>query len=528
MNPSLISLCAPPLVGAFIGYMTNHVAIRMLFRPLRPWRILGLRVPLTPGVIPAKRQDLAQNIGEMVGTHLLTSEDIKRALDQAGFQQELRQLIAAKVEKTLRQDLGPLATLIPVQFRSHFTAGVKILRWRFLKHLHNHLASETFRHQLTTTVAKHLGDFLDQSVASRLPLDSRENLYRFAEGAIGRLLAAEEVEVWITGLVTAKLQELRDEERSLKSLLPAEVSGLIMARLEAATPALLEKLAGLLQEPAIQEKIARALGNAATGFAASLGPMATLLGNFLNPDTIAEKILGYLREKGGDLSRFLEDDTVREQLALLLREKAAQFLDLPLKNILAKVAPETIDEIATGIGKQVTGIVRQPTTAAMLAGFLRTGLEKQTERPLRDPLLDIFGPEGLRNGMAWITAEVGALVGSTGVKRMADHLVINLVEEKLLAAPIGRLTDFLPKAVIAGIDDFLVGQVRDLLIREVPGLVESLNIKAVVAKKVDSLDLLRLEGLLLSIMQEQFKYINLFGGLLGFIIGLANLAFLAW
>ena len=51
---------APPLVGAFIGYMTNYVAIRMLFRPLKPWRFLGLRVPMTPGVIPSRRHDLVR------------------------------------------------------------------------------------------------------------------------------------------------------------------------------------------------------------------------------------------------------------------------------------------------------------------------------------------------------------------------------------------------------------------------------------------------------------------------------------
>jgi uncharacterized membrane protein YheB (UPF0754 family) len=44
-----------------------------------------------------------------------------------------------------------------------------------------------------------------------------------------------------------------------------------------------------------------------------------------------------------------------------------------------------------------------------------------------------------------------------------------------------------------------------------------------VTDKVDSLDLLKLEDLLLSIMEEQFKYINLFGALLGFFIGLINL-----
>ena len=528
MTPSLIALCAPPLVGAFIGYMTNHVAIRMLFRPLKPWRILGLRVPLTPGVIPSKRQDLAKNIGEMVGTHLLTSQDIKRALDQAGFQKELRELISSKVVKTLQKDLGPLPTLIPSQFKAHFEAGVKILRWRFLKHLHNHLAGEAFRNRLTSTVSEHLGDFLDQSVDSRLPADSRENLYRFAEQAIDRLLAGDEVEAWIKTAVTEKLQELRHQERSLKELLPEELTTLIMARLEAATPSLLEKLAGILQEPAMQEKIAKALGNAATGFAANLGPMAALLGNFLNPESIAEKILTYLREKGGDISSFLLDDKVQEQLAAILREKADLFLDRPVRTILEKVDQKTFDEISTGLCKQVTETIRRPATAAMLAGFLRTGLENQTDRPLRELLLDIFGAQGLRNGLAWVTAEVSALLGSTGVKRMLDNLVTDLLDQKLLSQPIGPLADFLPKAVVEGIDDFLVGQIRELLIREVPGLVESLNIKSVVTKKVDSLDLLRLEGLLLSIMQEQFKYINLFGGLLGFIIGLANLIFLTW
>jgi len=61
----------------------------------------------------------------------------------------------------------------------------------------------------------------------------------------------------------------------------------------------------------------------------------------------------------------------------------------------------------------------------------------------------------------------------------------------------------------------------------VPPLVETLNVRRMVEEKVNSLDILKVEGLLLSIMQEQFKYINLFGGLLGFLIGLANLIFLS-
>jgi uncharacterized membrane protein YheB (UPF0754 family) len=63
----------------------------------------------------------------------------------------------------------------------------------------------------------------------------------------------------------------------------------------------------------------------------------------------------------------------------------------------------------------------------------------------------------------------------------------------------------------------------DMLAMEVPGLVGSLKIRQIVAEKINSLDLLRLERLLLSIMEEQFKYINLFGAILGFLIGCINI-----
>ena len=65
-----------------------------------------------------------------------------------------------------------------------------------------------------------------------------------------------------------------------------------------------------------------------------------------------------------------------------------------------------------------------------------------------------------------------------------------------------------------------------LIKKEAPRLVETLNVQRMVEEKVNGLDLLQVEGLLMGIMQEQFKYINIFGGLLGFMIGLLNLLLL--
>ncbi|MDQ0232331.1 uncharacterized membrane protein YheB (UPF0754 family) [Metabacillus malikii] len=77
------------LVGAVIGGVTNHLAIKMLFRPHHPVYILGKRVPFTPGLIPKRRQELANQMGKMVVEHLLTAEGIKRKFLQAQFKEQL-------------------------------------------------------------------------------------------------------------------------------------------------------------------------------------------------------------------------------------------------------------------------------------------------------------------------------------------------------------------------------------------------------------------------------------------------------
>ncbi|MDI6793986.1 MAG: DUF445 family protein [bacterium] len=59
-----------------------------------------------------------------------------------------------------------------------------------------------------------------------------------------------------------------------------------------------------------------------------------------------------------------------------------------------------------------------------------------------------------------------------------------------------------------------------------PPLLETLNVRRIVEEKVNSLDILKVESLLMGIMKEQFKYINWFGALLGFLIGLINLVIL--
>lgn len=95
-----------PVVGALIGALTNQIAIKMLFRPYGEWRLLGLRVPFTPGVIPAQRHVIAENIASTFENQLLSGAEIHAVLTG----ERAHRTVDAKVGEMLA-GLGPMAAL---------------------------------------------------------------------------------------------------------------------------------------------------------------------------------------------------------------------------------------------------------------------------------------------------------------------------------------------------------------------------------------------------------------------------------
>ncbi len=85
-----------PLVGALIGWSTNWLAVRMLFRPYHP-----IGIPGTPfviqGVIPRRRRDLARTVGRVVEEELLSIDDLLAYLDVRDISDRLAEGVGVAV-----------------------------------------------------------------------------------------------------------------------------------------------------------------------------------------------------------------------------------------------------------------------------------------------------------------------------------------------------------------------------------------------------------------------------------------------
>lgn len=104
MDVTLTTWIAIPLLGGVIGYVTNRIAVKMIFRPIRPVNVLGIKVQ---GLIGRRQKDLAKSIGDVVGDHLVQHEDIIN-----GFRNvDLQGLLGTVIEKGLAPKVEQLRNL---------------------------------------------------------------------------------------------------------------------------------------------------------------------------------------------------------------------------------------------------------------------------------------------------------------------------------------------------------------------------------------------------------------------------------
>ncbi|MDW7615130.1 DUF445 family protein [Peribacillus simplex] len=101
MDEFWIKILFMVVVGAVIGGFTNLLAIRMLFRPYKPIYIFGKQLPLTPGLIPKRQDELAKQLGKLVVDHLITPESIQSKVINDASIQNMKIFVQAEVKKAL-------------------------------------------------------------------------------------------------------------------------------------------------------------------------------------------------------------------------------------------------------------------------------------------------------------------------------------------------------------------------------------------------------------------------------------------
>ncbi len=112
-------LVLPPVVGTVIGWLTNYVALKLLFRPHHPKKILGLKFQ---GLIPKRRREIARSIARTIEKELLNSKDLAVTLNNINWKKEVERMVEEVVDHRFGSEAVkrvPVIGLVTENLRYH-------------------------------------------------------------------------------------------------------------------------------------------------------------------------------------------------------------------------------------------------------------------------------------------------------------------------------------------------------------------------------------------------------------------------
>ena len=205
-----------PLVGSVIGYITNDIAIRMLFKPHEAKYVLGVHVPFTPGIIPKERNRITAALGQAISENLMNQDVLQRNLLSDEMMDKIEQGIEGFVA-SLRVCNEPVE-----QWLSHYVQPSDLA-----------MARESVIDRVSEMVSEQLS--LNDTLGDQLAHLAMEHVIERTRQSLMGKLGADRVLSLVTPLVERMLaryinQVLHDNTQTMTSQLVAAGVDNVMSR----------------------------------------------------------------------------------------------------------------------------------------------------------------------------------------------------------------------------------------------------------------------------------------------------------
>jgi len=168
-----------PLLGGLIGYITNDIAIRMLFRPHKAKYLFGIHIPFTPGIIPKEKGRIAEAIGGVISENLMNNEVLEKYLLSDEMIGKVRSVVEEFIS-TQQQNQESVA-----RFLGHYLSNDEIDT--IAQNINQSITKQTYEKLADSSVGDKVAHIAIDHVAQKLTIDGAQELLSGIGGALGGL-----------------------------------------------------------------------------------------------------------------------------------------------------------------------------------------------------------------------------------------------------------------------------------------------------------------------------------------------------
>lgn len=465
LEQPVINLITTPLVAGVVGYITNKIAIKMLFRPYKPkWYTLGWQ-----GIVPKTRPKLATKISEIVGQKLLAHDDFLYALEHNDIKQSINSIIQHKLSLLSQKEIYAVIRLFNIEDRI--------------------IANKDNINELLNKTAYF---FIDQFCQKQI------NIYELQKPVL-KLIENLNIESAVDSEINNIVISLFNENKKLNELIPSELLNLKEKVIHSLTAIIMKNIATLGSNKDVQKILTKKIIEFKNNMFSSASGMDVLKAGFislvLNDEKIANMVKDELPSVTYDLSKNKE-----------LYNNFYHIIEENIDNYLEK----NVAEVAEFLGYE---------TPQDLAGIITTSLKNKLD--INNKIMNIIMNKVYKYNNLTINEVINIL--QIDIKQFIKIDIMNILVSNNYKTIknnfISKFVDFITQN-----SSKISSVITELIIKLIKGnlkyALNAINIEKIVKDKINALPLPEVENILFSFMKEHFKWINILGFFIGFAIGL--------
>ncbi len=509
----------PPIIGAIIGYFTNWLAIKMLFRPLNPIYIGRFRLPFTPGILPRERRRLSDSVGETVSKELLTGKVFRDRLQDPALKGKIEEAVYVIVDQTLRKDASAFLHSLSLKIgTSQDGAGFSQTESLILESLKTSLHSSEVKKAFASALSSAVCDIETLPVRTILSPQTLESLVSRLALSLGEKERQEQI-----FKITAAGGRAGSAAAGLLSLeLRAKL-------LDYGTKALYARLLPVLEAVLASQELKAQLNGLGVSILRKaigrLGPVQRLIVSAANYErTLTESMPETVHDITQALVRLLKDEKTADNLVqsvhrYVLNPRLTQDgLAVEEVSAIGDIG-QALQILMDGLGNESENFAARlakgyDSIANLSLGELFPGLSPAINASFAALILDSEGEQtgSEKNNSArtasslfskTLAAFLDAYAQHVEGRNLGEILHLGEIEKRALASQIA-------KAAVSGIS------------AHAERLVDALDIRQMVVSKIDSLDMAEAERIVLKVVNRELNWITILGGILGFFIGFSQ------
>ncbi|HEV2912058.1 MAG TPA: DUF445 family protein [Pyrinomonadaceae bacterium] len=504
------------VIATLHGYGAAWLAIRMLFRPYNPVKFLGVTV-WPQGMIPRHRERLAQTIGNAVGNELVSQETVINALFEADFfRRKVEAFVTSYTDELLNTTYPSLIEALPSSARAPVLDAISALQYRLSEYIASVLKGEETARAIAGFIDRRVDELLARRLRDAVGEETFGQVLGFFEDRFRGLVTEAEFGRKIRDFVGARLDELAHSGATLAEVFTPETVALIKERVDREVPPIVHHLAEIATSKGTRMQLGGLIKREVDDYYAQLSFFKKI---FISRERIHTEVDDMVNKT---LPRRVEEFLHGEAF----EQQAEEFLNTTIDNVLARPVNELVGQIAPAklemIKDQVTGrilvLARGAELQTTVSAYATDALERLRPHTLR-ALLQYISPESAPRLKSFLTKSLLGVVAREETAR-AINAILHAQIERLLAAPIGRLSDHISDATILRASSMLIERITTAARERLPAALAEFDIGGIVRRKVSDYPIPKLEELVLSVAQQHLKTIELFGAVIGLMIGL--------